>query len=213
MCTLTSKNPSIKTVIIDLLTPSADSRECSDLKQCCSLRIATCIDIQWQYLPAIQYYNYTQLNIWARTSKQASSKKTKGCTQRERPVEIMSSITGNDNDWNVWYSVVVQLKHSSPHNILHLNHQQLTPTDATNLRYSLHQSLILTTHTTITILQPLYRSTCTSQHLKLRSGGFCQCKVLLPGQHALADGNQDIWIMEKMLEFSSIVIVILFKKT
>ena len=34
--------------------------------------------------------------------------------------------------------------------------------------------------TTTTILRPLYRSTCISQHLQLRSGGFCWCKVLLP---------------------------------
>jgi len=34
--------------------------------------------------------------------------------------------------------------------------------------------------TTITILRPLYSSTCVSQHLQLRTGGFCRCKVLLP---------------------------------
>ena len=31
------------------------------------------------------------------------------------------------------------------------------------------------------VLWPLYTSTCVSQHLPLRTGGFCQCKVL---QHA-----------------------------
>ena len=36
------------------------------------------------------------------------------------------------------------------------------------------------TITTTTVLQPLYRSTCVSQHLQLRTGGFCCCKVLLP---------------------------------
>jgi len=30
------------------------------------------------------------------------------------------------------------------------------------------------------ILWPLYRSTCISWHLQLRTGGFCWCKVLLP---------------------------------
>ena len=54
------------------------------------------------------------------------------------------------------------------------------------------------------VLQPLYRSTCVSRHLQLRSGGFCWCKVLL--LHALADGNQCIWIREKTLEFCSTVI-------
>jgi len=34
--------------------------------------------------------------------------------------------------------------------------------------------------TSVTILLPLYRSTCFSWHLQLRTGGFCWCKVLLP---------------------------------
>ena len=37
-----------------------------------------------------------------------------------------------------------------------------------------------TTTTTATVLQPLYRSTCVSWHLQLRTGGFRWCKVLLP---------------------------------
>ena len=49
-----------------------------------------------------------------------------------------------------------------------------------------------------TVLRPLYRSTCVSQHLQLRTGGFC---CLCP--HALADGNQHIQIREKTLEFST----------
>jgi len=44
----------------------------------------------------------------------------------------------------------------------------------------------------------LYRSTCVSGHLQLRTGGFCWCK----SQHALADGNQRIQIKEKTVEFS-----------
>ena len=36
------------------------------------------------------------------------------------------------------------------------------------------------TATTTTILQPLCRSTCISQHLQLRSGWFFWCRVLLP---------------------------------
>jgi len=39
--------------------------------------------------------------------------------------------------------------------------------------------------TTTTVLRPLYRSTCVSRHLQLRTGGSCWCKVLCP--HALAD--------------------------
>ena len=46
-------------------------------------------------------------------------------------------------------------------------------------------------------------STCVSRHLRLRTGGFCWCKVSL---HALADGNQRIRISEKTLEFSSTVL-------
>jgi len=34
--------------------------------------------------------------------------------------------------------------------------------------------------TTTTILRPLYRSTSFRQHLQLKTGGFCQCKVLPP---------------------------------
>jgi len=50
-------------------------------------------------------------------------------------------------------------------------------------------------------LWPLYS---VSQHLQLRTGGFCWCKVYCP--HALADGNQRIRIREKTLEFSSTVL-------
>jgi len=38
---------------------------------------------------------------------------------------------------------------------------------------------MLKTTTTI-VLWPLYTSTCISWHFQLRTGGFCQCKVLLP---------------------------------
>jgi len=54
---------------------------------------------------------------------------------------------------------------------------------------------------TTTVLQPLYRSTCISRHLQLRTGGFCWYKVYCP--NALADGNQSTQIREKTLEFSS----------
>ena len=40
----------------------------------------------------------------------------------------------------------------------------------------LHQ----TTTTTTTVLRPLYRSTCVSRHIQLRTGAFCWCTVLLP---------------------------------
>ena len=58
--------------------------------------------------------------------------------------------------------------------------------------------------TTATILRPLYRSTCISWHLQLRTGGFCWCKVLC--LHALGNGNQRIWIRDKTLEFFSTVL-------
>jgi len=58
--------------------------------------------------------------------------------------------------------------------------------------------------TTTTILRTIYRLTCVSRHLQLRTGGFCWCKVLLP--HALAGCNQRIRIREKTLEFSSTVL-------
>jgi len=37
-----------------------------------------------------------------------------------------------------------------------------------------------TTITTASVLQPLYRTTCISRHLQLRTGGFCWGKVLPP---------------------------------
>ena len=36
----------------------------------------------------------------------------------------------------------------------------------------------------------LYRLSCISKHLQLRTGGFCWCEVLLPT--CLSDGNQRI---------------------
>ena len=35
------------------------------------------------------------------------------------------------------------------------------------------------TATTTTVLRPLYRSTCISHYLQLRTGRFCWCKILL----------------------------------
>ena len=65
--------------------------------------------------------------------------------------------------------------------------------------------VVRTTRTTTTIvLWQLYRSTCISRHLKLRTGGFCWCKFYCP--HALAGGNQHIQITKKTLEFSSTVL-------
>ena len=40
--------------------------------------------------------------------------------------------------------------------------------------------MYISTTTTTTILQPLYRTTCISQHLQLRTGRFCWSKVLMP---------------------------------
>jgi len=57
---------------------------------------------------------------------------------------------------------------------------------------------------TSTVLQQLYRLTCVSRQLQLRTGGFCWCKVYCP--HAPAAGNQCIPIREKMLAFSTTVL-------
>ena len=51
---------------------------------------------------------------------------------------------------------------------------------------------------------PFYSSTCFSQRLQWRIGGFCSGKFYCP--RALADGNQCIRIREKTLEFSSTVL-------
>ena len=50
--------------------------------------------------------------------------------------------------------------------------------------------------TTTTVLQPLFRTTCISRHLPLRTGGFL---LGFHCPHALADGNQHNRIREKML--------------
>jgi len=56
--------------------------------------------------------------------------------------------------------------------------------------------------TTTIVLQPLYRSTCVSQHLQLRTEeDFVSAKFHCP--HALANGNQHVLIRQKILEFSS----------
>jgi len=59
-------------------------------------------------------------------------------------------------------------------------------------------------NTTTTILRPLYRSTCVSQHLQSKLEDFVGAKFNCP--HALADSNQGILIREKKLEFSSTVL-------
>ena len=60
--------------------------------------------------------------------------------------------------------------------------------------------------TTTTIWRPLCRSTCvSSQHLQLRTGGFCVVGAKFYCLHALADGTQCIrW--EKTLKFSLTVL-------
>ena len=56
---------------------------------------------------------------------------------------------------------------------------------------------------TTTFLWLLYRSTCISGHVQLRTGGFCWYRVYCP--HALLTSNQHIRIMEKILEFSIVL--------
>jgi len=57
---------------------------------------------------------------------------------------------------------------------------------AISLTYSMIQQtgplihLKITSTTTTTVLRPLYTSNYIGQHLQLRTGGFCWCKVLLP---------------------------------
>jgi len=61
-------------------------------------------------------------------------------------------------------------------------------------------------NTTTTILRPLYRSTCVSRHLQLRTvlENFAGAKFYCT--HALPDGDQRIRIWEKTLEFSTTVL-------
>jgi len=61
-------------------------------------------------------------------------------------------------------------------------------------------SITTTTTATITALRPLYRSTCVSRHLQIRTVG---AQFYCP--HVLADGNQCIRIREKTLEFSTVL--------
>ena len=53
-----------------------------------------------------------------------------------------------------------------------------------------------------TVLRPLYKSTCVSRHLQLRTGGFCCCKVLLPTMTATSAFR----LREKTLELSATVL-------
>ena len=58
--------------------------------------------------------------------------------------------------------------------------------------------------TTTTVLWPVYRSTCVSWHLKLRTGGFCSCKVFLPTCRCWWQPVQaSLLVREETLEFSS----------
>ena len=45
---------------------------------------------------------------------------------------------------------------------------------------SLGYLYLLPTQPPTTVLRPLYRSTCISRHVQLRTGGLCWCKVFLP---------------------------------
>jgi len=58
-----------------------------------------------------------------------------------------------------------------------------------------------TTTTATTVLRPLYRSTCVSWHLQLRTEGFCCCRVLLSVCPCWRQPAHSDW--EKTLECSS----------
>jgi len=80
-------------------------------------------------------------------------------------------------------------------------------TAALYLLWTLHTAQFITsttTTTTVVLLRPLYRTTCISRHLQLRTGGFCWSTFaagmpLLTATSALRLGG-------KMLEFSSVVL-------
>jgi len=66
---------------------------------------------------------------------------------------------------------------------------------------------------TITVLWPLYSSTCVSRPLQLRTGGFCWCKVLLPTcpcwqQPAHSDKAQDAGV-----SFNSVIYTVSITST
>jgi len=60
------------------------------------------------------------------------------------------------------------------------------------------------------VLRPLYRSTCTSRHLQLRTGGFYWCKVLLPAvpaypcwrQPAHSDYGEDAGVLRNSVIYT-----------
>jgi len=59
--------------------------------------------------------------------------------------------------------------------------------------------------TTTTILQPSYWTTCVSRNSQRRTGGFCRSKVLLLARPCWWQLAQ-MWVRQKMLEFSSVVL-------
>ena len=69
----------------------------------------------------------------------------------------------------------------------HCSEKTMTPTEGSHLQISHHPASASyhyfdtwRTTTITTVLRPLYRSTCISRHLQLRTGGLCWRKVLLP---------------------------------
>ena len=73
-----------------------------------------------------------------------------------------------------------------------------------DLPFLLDFELFLSTATTV--LWPVYRSTCVSWHLQLRTGGFCSCKVFLPTCRCWWQPVQaSLLVREETLEFSSTV--------
>ena len=89
-------------------------------------------------------------------------------------------------------------------------HRRQSITFATNSK-TLQRSLMITVDLAKphqqppSVLRSLHRSTWVSQHLQLRTEeNFLGAKFYCP--HALADGNQRIYIREKTLEFSVTVL-------
>ena len=65
-----------------------------------------------------------------------------------------------------------------------------------------HTKYCFRNNITTTVLRPLYRLTCGSRRLQLRTGYEVGAKIYCP--HALADGNHHILV--SALEFSSTVL-------
>jgi len=108
-----------------------------------------------------------------------------------------------------WSNVVRGLQSTNVHPAITLDCHRCNPQAQSSKSFVDHtidlprqNFKVQTTTSTTTVIRPLYRLTCVSQHLELKTGGFCWCKVLLPAcpcwwQPAHSDLGEDTGVLLK----------------